>query len=365
MTTSSSRRRREATDPDDDDDDVDVTPIALTPDKSDAGRQVKHLLVRESIGGLEDGKTYYVRNIAGDSFQLAAAPGGAAIDSLDGATRVGTHFLGRAGLELTGQSGLHTLRLDLASAPGGQHLLLGPDGVSLRTLSPAPGDGQSSASAKGAGGGAIESGDPDGTVTFTQAVRAFVAPQLLRAGGDISVASTSAGNTSGYGDNVGGGFVKVGNADGESHFENTNLAYIGTDSGGGNIVADGVVIEAGGHLRVVADSSLTAVATANADGGGFIASADADAVSSLGDTTGSVVGTNAAVTARSVDMTAQWSHLDVDLNADATAGGLFGNASATSSGATNPNAQVAIRSGAAVTGFEGVDMRARIRRFQP
>ena len=45
----------------------------------------------------------------------------------------------------------HSLRLDLASAPPGDHLLLGEGGVSLRTLSPPPGDGQSSASAKGGG----------------------------------------------------------------------------------------------------------------------------------------------------------------------------------------------------------------------
>ena len=160
-------------------------------------------------------------------------------------TRVGTHFLGRAGLELTGQSGSHTLRLDLASAPGGQHLLLGPDGVSLRTLSPAPGDGQSSASAKGAGGGAIESGDPDGVVHVHAERSGRSSRRSLLAPAGMSASSRPRPGTPRVRRQRRRGVVKVGNADGESHFENTNLAYIGTDSGGGNIVADGVVVEAG------------------------------------------------------------------------------------------------------------------------
>jgi hypothetical protein len=126
------RRRRRAGDP-----------IALTPDKSTAGQQVRHLLERESIGGLENGKTYYARNVTANTFQLATTPGGSPITGLDGANRVGTHAFGRAGFELVGQSGTQSLRLDLTSAPGGNHLLLGPDGVSLRTLSPPPGDGRS------------------------------------------------------------------------------------------------------------------------------------------------------------------------------------------------------------------------------
>ena len=347
----------EATDPDDDDDDVEVTPIELTRDASQAGQSIRHLLVREAIGGLEDGKTYYVTNISGDSFQLSATPGGAAITSLDGSARVGTHFLARTGIELSGQSSLHTLRLDMTSAPGGNHLLLGPDGVSLRTLSPPPGDGQSSASATGGGGGLVATGNPDGVLDATQHVRAFIAPQLLRAGGNVDVLSSASGNTSAYGSNKGGGFVAVGNADAVSHVHNTNLAYIGVDDSG-NIVADGVVIEATGHLRVNSNSTLNVEVTSNADGGGFVASVDADSISTVDDDTQAVIGSNATVTARSVDLTAQWSDFHVDFDADATAGGLFGSASATGDGDNDLNVLTAIRGGAVVTGFEGVDVRA-------
>ena len=50
--------------------------------------------------------------------------------------------------------------------------LLGPDGVSLRTISPLPGTGQSSASAKGAGGGLGEFGFPKAELSSTANVTA-------------------------------------------------------------------------------------------------------------------------------------------------------------------------------------------------
>jgi parallel beta-helix repeat protein len=347
----------EAADPDDGDDDVEITPIALTPDKSSPANQVRHMLVRESIGGLEDGKTYFVRNPEANTFQLAETVNGAPITGLDGANRFGTHFIGRAGLDLTGQSGAHRLRLDLTSAPGGQHLLLGPDGVSLRTLSPPPGDGESSSSAKGGGGGFVAVGDPDGVLDFTQRVDAHIAAARLNAGGNVTIRTLSDGDLSAYGSNTGGGFVATGNADGEVHANHTNRAYIGTNDGSG-IIADGVVITAGGHLSIEADSSLEADTTSNADGGGFVASVDADSVGEVSDATQAVVGTNAAVTARSVSMLSQWTRISVDYDADATAGGAFGSADATSSGTVHADALTAIRAGAAVTGFEGVDLRA-------
>jgi hypothetical protein len=80
----------------------------------------------------------------------------------------------------------------------------------------------------------------------------------------------------------------------------------------------------------------------------------------LNDETQVVAGSNANVTARSVSMRSQWTHLDFEYESDASAGGLFGDADARSSGAVDPHATTAIRSGARVTGLEGVDVRARL-----
>jgi hypothetical protein len=241
----------------------------------------RHLLVHEPIAGLVDGVTYYTRNVSGDTFQLATTPGGAPITSLDGTDRAGTHSFARAGLDLVGQSGTHSLRLDLTSAPGANHLLLGPNGVSLRTLAPPPGDGQSSASAKGGGGGFVASGDPDGVLILNQHVQAFIAPALMDVGGNVTVHSVSDGNVSAYGSNGGGGFVAVGNSDAETHVQHSNRAYVGVDDGSGNIVASGVNVKAGGHISITTDSSMDSSSTSNADGGGFVASVDADSVGEM------------------------------------------------------------------------------------
>ena len=224
--------------------------------------------------------------------------------------------------------------------------MLGPDGVSLRTLSPPPGDGQSSASAKGGGGGFVASGDPDGVLTLTQHVQAFIAPALMDVGGNVTVHSVSNGNISAYGSNGGGGFVAVGNSDAETHVNHSNRAYVGVDDGSGNIVANGVNVKAGGHISVTTASSMDSDITSNADGGGFVASVDADSVGEMNDATQAVIGSNANVTGRSVNLTSEWSHLLFDYNADATAGGLFGSADATSAGTVDANVLTAIRGGA-------------------
>jgi hypothetical protein len=351
---------RDAADPDDGDDDVDVTPIALSPDKNPPASLQQHMLQREAIGGLVDGATYYARNVSGDTFQLAATPGGSPITNLDGEGRIGVHAFARPGLDLTAQSGIHSLRLDLTSAPAGNHLLLGPGGVSLRDIAPPTGDGQSSATAKGGGGGFVAVGNPDADLVLTQNVQAYIAPALLEAGGNVTVRTTSIVNSTAYASNGGGGFVAVGAADSNNDVNHDNRAYIGIDDGSGNIVADGVNIEADGHLSVTTDSRLDVHVRSNSDAGGFVADVDAASRGSLNDETQVVVGSNAHVTARSVALRSQWSHMDFIYHSEADAGGFAGDADARASGSVNPHVTTAIRGGAEVTGFEGVDIRARL-----
>ncbi|MBK8017635.1 MAG: right-handed parallel beta-helix repeat-containing protein [Betaproteobacteria bacterium] len=350
---------RDAADPDDGDDDVPVTPIALSPDKSSPANQQRHQLVRESVGGLQDGVTYYARNVSGDSFQLATAFNGSPITNLDGSGRVGVHRFSRPGVDLTPGTGTHSLRFDLTSAPGANHLLLGPGGVSLRELSPPAGDGKSASSARGGGGGFIAVGHPDSNLQVTQNVQAYIAPALLEAGGNVSVFSSSSLNTSSLASNGGGGFIAVGDSSARGDHSHNNRAFIGTNDGG-NIDGSGVVVRAAGHLSVVAESSFDSKITSNSDAGGFVADVNAASRGGLIDETQAVAGSNADVEARSVAMRSQWSHLQFTYDSDASAGGLFGDAGAESTGQVNPHATTAVRGGARVTGFEGVDLRARL-----
>ena len=134
------------------------TPIALTADKSTTGQRVHHALVREQLGVLENGKTFYVRDSDGSKFHLAeTTAANAAVLDVDDTGRSGTHAFGRAGIELAGSSGVHELHIDLSTKPTGNHKLLGPDGVSLRQIALPAGDGQSSASTQGGSGGSAPS----------------------------------------------------------------------------------------------------------------------------------------------------------------------------------------------------------------
>ena len=115
---------------------VPITKLPLSPDKADGAAEVRHFLIPVSLGVLESGVTYYVINPDGDGqIQLAASRGGPALN-LDTTERSGTHQLGAAGVELAGSTGVHALRIDLASDPVGNHKLLGSGGVSLRQIAP-------------------------------------------------------------------------------------------------------------------------------------------------------------------------------------------------------------------------------------
>src|SRR5262249_29251675 len=227
-----------------DGDDIPVTALVLSANKSTtdpdgpqgplpAPTQVRHFIVREPLGGLQDGFTYYVQQVVGDTFKLSTDPAGVNIVTPVVTGRSGASTLNRAGLLLTTSNGVHDLRINLTGpAPGGVHSLLGPGGVSLRTISPPPGNGTSESSAKGGGGGLADFQKPRASTSVTANVSAHVAAQLVQAGGKVSITSTSGARTVSYADNTGGGFVHVGSSSASGSFANTNLAYVGTDKGG-------------------------------------------------------------------------------------------------------------------------------------
>src|SRR5262249_39758150 len=72
--------------------------ITLTPDKSSDAVDVKQFLRVSPLGNLKDGVTYYVLGgVTPTSFQLAATPGGPALN-VSGAGSAGLHHFFKAGI---------------------------------------------------------------------------------------------------------------------------------------------------------------------------------------------------------------------------------------------------------------------------
>ena len=211
-----------------------------------------HALVLKTMGNdLVNGETYYVVNsgaFGSNTFQLATCTVCSPI-GLDTSEVTGTHTLGIEGIELTPATGTQSLFIDFTSAGGNGQSLLGPNGVSLRTISPPPGNGISESSGGGGDGGGIAGGNPDGTTYITHNVRANIVGGLVRAGHDVVITATTAANGSAYGSSGAGGFVQIGNANVDLEFSNTTLAYIGVDNGGGNFDATGDISRPVGCCR--------------------------------------------------------------------------------------------------------------------
>ena len=174
-------------------------PITLTPDQSSAGEKVSHELVPAPIGGLTSGQVYFVRNASSDTFQLSATPTGAILSLNVGSPAgiTGMHTFHLAGIEFNSSSGgTQDLYINFTSNPAGNDELLGPGGVSLRTITPPPGNGISAASAEGGAGGFVAVSSPDAETDVTANVQAYVNSSLLDVGGNLSVITNSTANTS-------------------------------------------------------------------------------------------------------------------------------------------------------------------------
>ena len=100
----------------------------------------------------------------------------------------------------------------------------------------------------------------------------------------------------------------------------------------------GVQIIVGGDFQLNAVSSLQNTnVSSSSNGGGLVSSVNADSTANLGGTTQAVVGKNASVQAQTVSILADYTVGDrATINASATAGGLFGSATANTNGTWNP-----------------------------
>jgi hypothetical protein len=337
------------------------------------------------IGGLSSGVTYYVanRDTLNLTFQLRDAQGNL-LNSLSSAgANQGLNFIGRDGLAFDNMSnakGFQDLHLVISSptttAPTGDKLLavdtIGGVHLSLRALNPPAGTGQSSAVALGGSGGLFEFSSPVAVTTLDPTVKASVAATKLQAEGDITIASESIGNLSATANNASGGFVDASSTSATTNFgesggtSNTSAAFVGAGDPAGSVDATGVHISAGGAFTLASDTQLTTTTTANTDGGGFIKSSVADAISNINSNTLTVVGDGAQIAARSVNLTSTASKLDVTASSRATAYGFVG--IATTNSTSNANSSVKTRIGdgpTTINGDQGVDVRALNQNYKP
>ena len=354
---------------------IGVTPINIsgsgTTDQTNSLNKVLHWLVRPGLGVLQDGKTYQVINAGADGnagtndFQLAEVGSGTALN-LSTAERSGTFTLSKAGLDLSpaGGSNPHELVIDMTSGSG-DHKLLGQGDVSLRSIAPPPGDGKSAVSSKGGGGGLGAFGNPNAAIIETPVVTASLLAASVTAGGNVEVTSVAKGNASAYAINSGGGFIQEGNTDAAAVYSADNQAKIGA----------GTVVKAGRDVSVTSTTSAEMYSRARAEGGGFLAFADADSDIVIDDGTISgdngdhagesfdggskaSIGAGAQIEGRSVSVQSGYDAVHWSVQASTEAGGFTGTSSATAREAVGLDADIDVATGASVIeGREGVDLR--------
>ncbi|KAA5541791.1 hypothetical protein FYK55_16405 [Roseiconus nitratireducens] len=396
---------------------------------SDAGAETVIHSLELSIDGLEDGVTYYVvnSNASTGEFQLAESPGANPL-TLNTAHRDGQHSIGVEGIDLVASTDthalLHQLVFDLGSSTVDKndgHSLAGPGGISLDLISPPTGDGKSSSTVKGGGGGAIDVGDVRATLEDDSSVQSFLgANSVITAGGDVQLSATSQHNASTNVDNQAGGVIKVGivrtridqttdtdaylddsasiTAEGDvsltalTDIENDLVAYAG---GGGAIgaavsdtasrvqfdttatVGEDASIVAGGAVKIHSDSTVDAFTDSSAFVIALGAGADADGLDDNGKndtefgggiqigvdnvavTTDVVIGKRALVEGGTVDLDAKVSKLKAKAVADAQAYGGVTTAYADAEINIDSNSNATIASDAVIRGLQGVDIQSR------
>ena len=369
--------------------------INLQPDTTDpSALTATEELTPVGIIGLSSGVTYYVANVntTNNTFQLATDSSGTNI--LTGLSvpqgTLGTYQIGLDGIAMNNLANAHgTQDLHIAfSSPSttsqtgdelfapvvvtnssGQEVL---GGESLRQVNPPAGSGISSSSAVGGDGGFVTVNEPLAVTTLDPTVKAYVDATLIQSAGNVTVASESIGNTSAYTSNDSGGFIDVSQTHSVTNFgelegtSNTSEAFVGTGDPSSGVDATGVTILAGGKFTLSSDTQLTTSPSSKVNGGGFIKDSQAEADSNISSNTYTTVGSNAQVTASSVNLTSTASNFNITVTANATAYGLAGVASTTTDSNANSNVQTEIDGGTTtITGEQGVDVRAQNENFQP
>jgi hypothetical protein len=350
-----------------------------------------------------DGRTFYVINPDNnDTFQLALAPSGSALTLSGPSSPTSNHKIGPESVDLLSPAtGTQWIRMDITGNVSGAKLT-GPGGISLSVLSPPIGDGVSSATAKGSGGGFVGVNINDGTITDNPTVDAYVQAGLAHAAGNVAITTSSVTNATASGANGTGGFVGVGGSSATSDQTNKSEAWVANGTriiAGGNFdltsglfsgasavarsttggavgvaithtystigetstvtLKDGSDVLAGNIATVAASSGTSQMTNAGSTGIGIGGDGNAYATSTLTANTTTELGSAAALSAREAALSATVPWMDVQAWARGDGGGLV--AAGTGSATVNVNAQnnVNLRANSALTGYEGVDLIAR------
>ena len=251
--------------------------------------------LEKGIQGLENGQTYYVKNVSGQTFQLATDSAGTNIVDFSVNPSTTSVQLGNLGLDLKPGSEQQTLTFDLQNAytdptpnPGTiEHMFMGAGGSSLSTVSPASGDGVSGASATGGGGGVVEVGTPTARMNSTSQVTAHVSATSITADGSVSIDADANSRVTSYARNGGGGGDSIGDANATTNSTANTDAYVGSN----------VDISAGNDFILQTDSNHFVGSESRSTGGGAIASKRADTGATLNYTNKSEIRSGATITA--------------------------------------------------------------------
>ena len=229
--------------------------------------------VDEPISNLVDGRVYFVRDVvAGASFKLSTAPGGAAIAfALGGLPGGGLHRFAIEGENLTsaGGAGEHLLVVDLNSIGAGKFDGIG--GTAAAAGAPS-GDRQVTASTTGVGGGFVSLQSATANAAMNVTTNLTIGNGANLSATDIIASTESFLSVKGVSDGAGGGAVALGDG-------------IATASGVNNTtlsVANGAVLIARGDmsLRTRVENAVDTLATFG-NGAFFFGAATGLALSNL------------------------------------------------------------------------------------
>ena len=295
-----------------------------------------HALRPAPLNDLVDGYTYEVHRVNGSEITLRDV-GGSTDKSLSfsytgtgtvvgGDSHDSNQHLFKAGaplqtsLSCSGACGQQVYLRLTGSLPSTTQKLLATDGSSLRGVSPPSGDGQTSASATGGGGAAIDVSVPTARVVVNPTVKSYVAASTVTVGGDFWVTSNLATNTRANTQNGSGGLVSIPDVDSSIVGDgdnsgvpgtHNNTSFVGADFGGDGISGDtapgtsqvdasGITITAGGNVKLMATTFITSSIRAHTDSGGAGDFSNASALVRLDDNTTTIIGKNAHVTGSTV-----------------------------------------------------------------
>jgi hypothetical protein len=353
-------------------------------------------------GNSMDGKTFYVIKMDDDHFQLAAMPGGGALPLGVTAGATGNHKIGPEAVDIDVASGDQFLRIDLSGGVDTTHgpqVLEGPGGTPLNVVSPPTGDGVSSVTSNGSGGGFVGVGTNDASITENPTVNASLSASLATAGGKVSITGSVTTNTTASAQNGTGGFVGIGDASTHNNQSSDNEVSVGektriiatkqfilsavTDdstsistraTGGGAVgvasasatsdidyktiatVNKNADVLAGDTLTVSGESRTSQSANAHASGLGFGADGHAHATTNIGSGATTVeVDPAAALTGRAVVLSAKVTKLYAHAHSEAYGAGVYSEGIDTANVDIHAANNVTVHDHAAVTGYEGVD----------